>query len=183
MRKFLLPLLIFLIACGGKKKEAGTKNENTYYLLSLEGIDSLKLGMTKVQLEKVLNTTLNLKHIKVDEAGYDTVPVKYKDADLILYLEEDRDSSVAHLIGLSTSYPSCKTTSGIAVGTDKINVIETYADHLKYVAPEYEVYPVRSLTKSVVAVMDTAMPYKALVFHIVNRKVVSMELSSYYEFY
>src|SRR5688572_5228633 len=165
MLKLLLPLL-FLFACGSKKDPPAEKNENTDYLLSLEGIDSLKIGMTKSQLEKVLNTTLTLKHIKVDQAGYDTVQVKYKDADIILYLAEDSDSTVAHLEGISTSHPLCRAAQGIAVGTDKVKVIYAYEDHLKYVGPVYEEYPVRSLTKSVVAVMDTAVGSRALLFHI-----------------
>jgi hypothetical protein len=183
MRKVFLPLLIFLIACGSKKGTSDQKNENNDYILSLEGLDSLKMDMSKAQLEKILGTTLTLKHIGVDDAGYDTVPVKYKDADIVLYLAEDNDSLVAHLNGISTAHPACRTATGISVGTDKIKVIDDYADHFKYVGPVYEEYPVRSLTKSIVAVMDTAVGSRALLFHIVARKVVSMELTYHYEYY
>lgn len=183
MRKAILPFLIFLIACGSKKDEDGAKNENTDYILSMEGMDSLKLDMTKPQLEKLLNTTLKFKHIRIDDAGYDTVQVKYKDADLILYLTEDSDSSIAHLNGIATSHPAFKTPAGVTIGTDKIKVIDAYPDNFKYVGPVYEEYPVRSNTKSIVAVMDTAVGSRALIFHIVARKVVSMELASYFEYY
>jgi hypothetical protein len=181
MRKWLFPLLVLLIACGTKKDPSGTKNENNDYLLSMNGLDSIKLDMSKAELEKLLKTPLKFKHIGIDYSP-DTINVKYRDMDVLLYMDGSSDSTAA-LRGIQTASSSCKTEKGIGVGNDKIAAIEAYEDNLKYVGPVYEVYPVRSLTKSVVAVMDTAMAYRAIVFYIVDRKVVSMELSSSYEFY
>jgi len=67
------------------------------------------------------------------------------------------------------------------VGTAKEKVIDAFEDHTKYIAPVYETYPARSKTKSLIAVMDT-IESRALLFHIINRKVSAVEVSSYYEF-
>lgn len=178
MRKLLWLFLLFLAACGSKNS---AKNENTDYLLSMDGLDSLKLDMDKAQLEKLLNTQLKFKNISTNN-GADTIPVKYRGMDVLLYMDGSSDST-AMLRGIQTASSSCKTAKGIGTGSDKIAAIDAYEDNTKYVAPVYEEYPVRSTTKSVVAVMDTALAYRAIVFHIVNKKVVSVELSSSYEFY
>jgi hypothetical protein len=148
----------------------------------MSGLDSLKLGMAKAELEAMLDTTFRLQHIQVDGGPYDTFSTRYKGVELMIYLYESDDKTIATLYGMQSSDPSCKTMEGLGVGTEKAKVIDVYANYKKYIAPEYEAYPVRSKTKSVIAVMDTVQS-RALIFHIVNRKVSSIELSSYYEFY
>ncbi|MEO7984510.1 MAG: hypothetical protein ABI688_10550 [Bacteroidota bacterium] len=185
MKKMIIPVLgivaLILFSCKDKQNDAAnapTKN----YLVDMNGIDSLKLDMSKAELEKILDTTLTFQHIHVDGGFSDTLNIKYKEMDFVIYLEETDSQSVAKLVGLKTEDSSCKTSVGIGVGSDKIKVINGYPGNKKYVALEYEEYPVRSKTKSVVAVMDTA-GYRAIQFHILNRKVVCVEVTHYYEFY
>lgn len=185
MKKLMIPAFglftCLLFSC--KSKDTPTaKPQNNDFIVSINGIDSLKLGMSKSDLEKLLNTKLTLRHITVDGGYSDTLNIKYKGIDMVLYLKEGNEQSIAELDGIRTNSPLCKTTSGLGVGSDKINVIDTYPDNIKYVTPEYEVEPVRSKTKSVIAVMDTAGS-QTMQFHIVNKKVVSVEVNSYYEFY
>ena len=182
--KKMLHLLCLLAAthlysCNTKSDKAGVQDKD--YLIDMTGLDSLKLGMSKADLEALLNTKFTLRHIKVDNGPYDTFNTKYKDVDLTIYLYEGDDESIATLYGIQSTDPSCKTAAGIGMGTEKAKVIDAYTNHKKYIYPEYETYPVRSKTKSVIAVMDT-LESKALLFHIVNRKVSSIELSSYFEF-
>lgn len=168
-----------------KNENTKTKeDQNKTYLITLEGIDSLKLGMSKAQVEKILGTTLTFKHIGKDYSP-DTINVKYKGMDMILYMESAYDTVnvFASLLEIQTTSPLCKTEKGISVGSDKQTVIDAYEDYTRYVAPEYEVYPVRSATKSAIAVMDTAIGTRALLFRIVDKKVVSIEVKPYYEFY
>lgn len=183
MKRMLFPvsgfLFIFIIACESKSQNPPPK---TSLIITSTGLDSLQLGMSKAELEKLLQTKIKLDHINVDGGPYDTFTTKYKGVEVTLFLDEGDNQTIAELYGLQTSDPSCKTTSGIGAGTEKAKVIDTYTLHRKFIAPEYETYPVRSKTKSAVAVMDT-MDNKALVFHILNRKVSSMEVCSYYEFY
>lgn len=186
MKKIIIPILglsaCFLFSCKSKDK-AIAKPQNNDYLVSMNGIDSLKIDMNKAELEKLLGTTLNFKHINVDESGADTLSVQYKNMNFTLYLEESDSQSVATLKGIKTENASCKTATGLGVGSDKINVIESYPDNKRYVVPEYEEYPVRSISKYIVAVMDTATSLRAIQFHLVNKKVVSLEVNSYYEIY
>ena len=172
-------LLIVFHSCDTKSnKTEPRKNE---YHIGMTGLDSLQLGMNKAELEDMLDTTFDLKHIHVDGGPYDTFSTKYKGVDILIYLYESDDQTIATLYGIQSGDSSCKTVAGIGMGTEKAKVIDAYANFKKYIAPEYEKYPVRSKTKSVVAVMDT-VPGRALLFHIINRKVSSIELSSYYEF-
>jgi len=185
MRKKLFPVLGLLaciaLSCGSKKtKTTADTPQNNDYLVSMSGIDSVKIDMTKADLEKLLNTKLTLPHISADN-GIDTLHVKYKGMDMTFFMDGSSDST-ATLRGIQTSNVSCKTTAGIGTGSGKMNVIDAYADYLKYVGPEYEEYPVRSATKSEIAVMDT-LTANAMVFHIINKKVVSVEVRYYYEFY
>jgi hypothetical protein len=137
--------------------------------------------MTKAELEAMLGTTFTLRHIKVDGGPYDTIRTRYKGMDVQIYLFEGDDQTVATVYGIRSDDPSFKTMDGIGVGAEKEKVIDAYEKHTKYIAPAYETYPVRSKTKSFIAVMDT-LESRALIFHIMNRKVSSVEVSSYYEF-
>jgi len=178
------PLVLGLLACialsCGNKKEKDNPPQNNDYLVSMTGIDSIKLEMTRVELEKILNTKLNLPHLATD-GGIDTLNVKYRGVDMMLIMDGGSDST-ATLRCIQTTNPSCKTATGFGTGTDKIKVIDAYPDNRRYIGPEYEEYPVRSVTKSVVAVMDTIYT-RALVFHIIDKKVVSVEVNSFYEYY
>ena len=181
-KKTLLFLGLFtciLFSCG-TKKEKDNPTQNNDYLVSMTGIDSLKLEMTKAELEKLLHTRLALPGCAADSGG-DTITVKYKNMDMTLFMYGS-DDTTATLRSIQTTNPSCKTAAGIGVGADKMNVIESYADYTKYVAPEYEAYPVRSTTKSAIAVRDTLNP-GAMVFHLIDKKVVSVEVIYYFEFY
>ena len=187
MKNIIVPVLgslVFLLfACKSGSKET-SEGQNKNYTITMDGIDSLKLGMSKAELEKILGTTLTFKHIGKDYSP-DTINVKYKGMDMILYLEADYDTAkvFATLHDILTTDPSCKTEKGIGIGADKKTVIDAYEDYTRYVAPEYEVYPVRSATKSAIAVMDTAISSRALLFRIIDKKVVSVEVKTYHEFY
>jgi hypothetical protein len=100
---------------------------------------------------------------------------------MLIYVDGD-DKASATLRGVETSSAACKTAAGIGMGSDKMSVINAYTEYVKYVAPEYDPYPVRSSTKSAVAVMDS-MQSRAMLFHIAGKKVVSVEVQSYFEFY
>lgn len=187
MKKMLVPTLVFFIillpGCKSGDKET-SEVQNKTYIITMQGIDSLKLGMSKAELERILGTALTFKHIGKDYSP-DTINVKYKGMDMTLYLESAYDTAnvFATLHDILTTSPSCKTEKGISVGSDKKSVIDAYEDYARYVAPEYEEYPVRSATKSAIAVMDTAIGSGALLFRIIDKKVVSIEVKTYHEFY
>ncbi|HEV7781467.1 MAG TPA: hypothetical protein VGO58_09380 [Chitinophagaceae bacterium] len=174
-------LVCIVLSCNNKKSnEKDDPPQNKDYLIRMDGIDSLKLEMTRAELEKVLNTKITLPNLATTRAS-DTISVKYRGIDMTLIMDGS-DDSTATLRSIQTTHPSCKTASGIGTGADKIKAIEAYPDNRRFVGPEYEEYPVRSATKSVVAVMDT-LNTRAIIFHIIDKKVVSVEVNSYYEYY
>jgi hypothetical protein len=183
MKRRIFPLCgllsILFFSCDTKSDKAEQQKKD--YIIDMTGLDSLKLGMGKAELEAILDTTFKLKHIKVDGGPYDTFHAKYKGVNVMVYLYESDDKTVATLYGIQSGDTSCKTINGIGMGTEKAKVIDAYTNYKKYIAPEYETYPIRSKTKSMIAVMDTVAS-RALLFHIINRKVSSVEVSSHYEF-
>lgn len=177
MRKILFLLLV----CSTFAATA----QNNDYLVTAKGIGALKLGMKKAALEKVLNKKITLKYLSDKDSGYaDTIKTKYKNADVTLYLGKeyvDENTEVVVLNGILCSSPLCKTKSGIGIGDDKMKIINTYEFNSVNIWPEFEDenYTRRSKTKSVIYVTFDD-DENTVVFHLVNKKVVSFEVT-YYE--
>src|SRR5687768_2400923 len=90
---FLGVLVMLFQNCNTKSKNA--VSQNIHYPISMQGFDSLKLGMTKAELEAMMDTSFTLKHIKVDDGPYDTINTKYKGKDITVYLYGSDDERVA----------------------------------------------------------------------------------------
>src|SRR5688572_16921591 len=118
MTRKLFPIwgLLFMLfhSCHTKSKKAEPQNKN--YTVDMNGFDSLKLGMTKAELEALIDTSFKLQHIKVDGGPYDTISTKYKGIDITIYLYESDDKTVATVYGIRSNDPSFKTIDGIGVG-------------------------------------------------------------------
>ena len=128
--KKILPFLFMLLA-------TSTIAQNKDYLLSLDGIGSLKLGMPLVELEKVLKTKITLKVINVDSVVLvETIKVKYKGIDVEINLWKRQDYIAVD--GISASSPLCKTKSGIGIGSTKLQIIAAYEGYHIDARPVYE---------------------------------------------
>src|SRR4051812_28927800 len=110
---------LLLLSCNSKKEDSKEvkKTGTGDYIISKNGINDLKIGMTQDEVEQLLKQHFNFNAIK-DSAGYwsDTVKTKYKDIDVSLYFERqyiDEDSAVMQLNGVETTSAACKTASGI----------------------------------------------------------------------
>ena len=192
MKKIIFPLLILMlifVACSNNKADkprtdsGSTKVvQNNDYLVSKDGIGDLKIGLKQTEVEKLLNQQFKFNSIK-DSAGYwqDTVKAKYMEIEVSLYFERqyiDDDSSIMQLAGVETSSSLCKTASGIGIGDEKSTIISAYDDNPIYMGPEFE--PVNdttwlpSKTKYNINVKDDKYD-KELIFHLLNKKVVSLE--------
>ncbi len=188
MRKFLLPILLFLVACnskqGGKKME---KNKNTDYLVSLEGIGALKTDMTLTELEKVLQQKVPLTNPTDTVSGSwaDSATVQYKDAELKLdfvrtYAYTANDSFHMRVTTITTSSPLCKTSSGIGIGASKQEIIDAFDDHLLYLEPGYDNDTVLSKTLYSVKVRESREGPQ-IIFYLKNNKVYSIEVGSFFD--
>ena len=159
--------------------------QNTDYIVSMEGIGALKLGLKKAELEKLLNKKITLKYLSDLDSGYaDTIKTKYKNMDVILYLGRhyiDEDKSEIVLNGIRTSSPLCKTKTGIAIGDDKMKVVNLYEDYTLSIWKEFEddTYTRRSKTRSVIFASADDSDY-TIIFYLNNKKVVAFEVT-YYE--
>ncbi len=172
--------LLFLIAFA-----SNISAQNSDYLVTMNGIGSLKIGMKKAELEKLLNKKIVLRHLSDKDSGYaDTIKTKYKNADVILYLAKqyvDENKEDIVLNGVRSSSLLCKTKSGIAIGDDKMKIINVYENYMLNIWPEYEDenYTRRSKSRSVVLV-SADDSNNTIIFYLNNKKVVAFEVT-YYE--
>ncbi len=155
------------------------------YLVTMDGIGLLKIGLQKAELEKILNKKITLRYLSDNDSGYaDTIKTKYKNIDVILYLAKqytNENKAAIYLHGIKTSSPLCQTRSGIKIGDDKMKIITAYENSILNIWPEYEdeKYTRRSKTRSVVLVSSDDSN-NTIIFYLNNKKVTAFEIT-YYE--
>jgi hypothetical protein len=159
--------------------------QNKDYLLSLEGIGPIKLGMPLVELEKLLQTKVILKVINIDSVRLtETINAKYKGINVAIDLIKWQDETIV-VDGMSTSSPLCKTRSGIGIGSTKLQIIAAYEGYHIDASPVYtykegEDKAEKSKTESTITVKEDEEGY-AIIFNLVNNKVVSFEILPIYD--
>lgn len=168
MKKILTVFFLFL--------SVTAVSQNKDYLVSLDGLGSLKLTMSLAELEQALKTKIILKVINVDSVvRMETINARYKGIDVAITLIKWQDNEVV-VDGISTSSPLCKTASGIGIGSTRLQIIAAYEGYYIDSVPEYteESGTLRkSKTNSTVTVKEDEEGY-AIVFKLVNKKVVSI---------
>lgn len=190
MRRLLLPFFFFLAACGGKQDDKKTgKNENTDYLVSLDGIGAVKTSMTQEGLEKLLQQKVLLTNPTDTISGswQDSAVIKYKDAELNLdfvrtYAYMKEDSFHMRVTRITTNSPLCKTAKGIGIGSDKQQVIDAFDNYLLFMEPGYDnnTDTVRSKTLYSIKVRE-GREGPQIIFYLKGNKVYSIEVGSFYD--
>lgn len=192
MQKLLLPVLLFLAACGSKQSNnTAEKNENSDYIVSLDGIGPVKNGMSQAELEKILNQKIPLTNPTDTVSGswMDSAVIKWKDAEMHLsfvrtYAYKDLDSFHMRVNDIKTSSPLCKTAEGAGIGFTKQQVISTYSDYKIYMGPEFiminDTTWERSKSLYLIRVRE-AREGPQIVFYLKDNKVHSIEVSTYYD--
>ena len=175
--KKILPLLFMLFAT-----TAAAQNKD--YLLSLDGIGPIKLGMSLAELQKLLQTKVTLKVIDIDSVRLtETVKAKYKGIDVEIDLYKRQDNIII-VDGISASSPLCKTNSGIGIGSTKLQIIAAYEGYHIDATPVFEYgsdnKPKKNKTKSTVTVKEDVEGY-AIIFNLLNNKVVSFDVLPIYD--
>jgi len=167
MKKIFLFLFLAVLSVSAHAQ----KNE---YTVSFDGIGDLKLGMGKAELEKLLNIKIALKHIHVDEVYVETIRTKYLGKDVSLYLMRSEDK-IAVLESVTVTDPMFKMADGTGIGTDQSTIVNKYEDQLLIIQPDYsEDNTRRNSTTITLAKLDN---YRAaIMFSMVNKKVVSIEV-------
>lgn len=190
MRKLLLPLLFFLAACGSKQDDKkGEKNENTDYLVTLEGIGAIKTSMTQEELEKLLQQKVPLTNPTDTISGswQDAALIKYKDAELNMeftrtYAYTKEDSFHMRITRITTNSPLCKTASGIGIGSGKQQIVDAFDNYLLFLDRGYDndTTTVRSKTLYTIKVRESREGPQ-IIFYLKSNKVYSIEVGSFYD--
>ena len=193
MRNLLLLITagFVLFSCSQKdkdKKQSDKKVEKVAaneYTLTRDGIGAIKIGMSETELAKLLNQKFQFRMV-VDSPGYwmDTVKAKYKEMDVSLIFQRlgPNDSTYMELMAVETSSPLCKTEYGVGVGDDRDAIIAPYDDRPISMGPDFEQVNdttwLPSKTKYSVSISDyDYMVGRDLMFHLVNKKIVSLGAS------
>lgn len=191
MRKLFLPFLLLLAACGSKQDS--NKNENTDYLVSLDGMGPVKTSMSQAELEKVLNRKIPLTNPTDTISGswMDSAFIKYKDAELELtfvrtYAYEVRDSFHMRLAEIATTSPLFKTTGNIGIGSTKQQVVNAFDNYKIYIAPEFIMVDDttwgRSKTQYSISIReDREGPQIVFYLNRKDDKVYRVETGTYYD--
>jgi plasmid maintenance system killer protein len=189
MIKLLIPILIFLAACSNKQgnKEI-VKNENTNYLVTLDGIGSVKTDMSQEELEKLLNKKVPLTNLTDTISGSweDSARVQYKGADIKLSFVRSQtttiDSFYLRITRMETSSPLCKTQNGIGIGASKQQIIDAFEDNLLIMAPDYAdtTYTTRSKTMYSIKVREN-WEGREMIFYLKDKKVYAIEVGNFYD--
>lgn len=194
MQKLLLPVLFFLAACGGKQdSNTAEKNENTDYLVSLDGIGPVKTGMSQAEVEKVLHQKIPLTNSTDTVSGswMDSAIVKLKDAELLLsfvrtYAYNDPDSFHMRVNHITTRNPICKTAGGVGIGSTKQQVVNAFDNYKIYMQPENVMIndTTWGYSKTVYLISvreDREGPQIVFYLNLKDNKVYSIEVGTYYD--
>lgn len=166
--------------------------QNKAYTISMNGLGSLKLGMSQNELEKLLSQKIVLDNYldTINNYYWDTAKIKYKGINV--QLEFNRiyyapNQFHMRLIGIRASSPLCKTATGIGIGSDRLKIIAEYDNYHVSIQPGYYNYyeTEKGKGKSTVSILndvsdtqDGLTAVYTMVFYLLNKKVVSFELKA-----
>jgi hypothetical protein len=162
-----------------------TMAQTNDFTISFDGIGKVKLWMGKAELEKLLNMKIVLKHIGIDQLYTETISAKYMGLDIELNLFRSEEK-VAVLEGIRITDPKFKLPEGIGIGTDELTIINKFENHLLIMHPNYEnldgpEYKL-SKTNSTITLANIDNIDNAIIFSLVNKKVVAIEVGPTAEF-
>jgi hypothetical protein len=135
--KFLSALLVFFISATAYA-QTGVND----YQVTLNGIGPFKVDMSKAEVEKIFNQSIQTPHcLKKDDNLNDTVTLKYKEAEITFvfynrYVDEHKNEIAVYSI--SGKSPLLKTKSGVTIGDDKLKIISIYNDYSMNIYKGYD---------------------------------------------
>lgn len=156
MRNLLI--LIILLAISSSVHAQKEKR-----ILNFDGIDELKLGMTKAEIEKLTGQKITFKHIGIDEQYTESVKVIYKGLPFDLLLMRSEENG-ARLESVSTGSIMYRTPEGIGIGSDQLTIINTYEDQLLIIGGE------------TITLADINNLHASIVFQMKNNMVVKISV-------
>ena len=126
-------------------------------------------------------------HLDTNNYAYeDTARLKYKGINVQLEFTRSffaPNQFHMRLIGIRASSPLCKTKTGLGIGSTRLQIIAAYDGYHIDARPIFNYdndKPVKSKTMSTVTVKEDEEGY-AIIFNLVNNKVVSFEILPIYD--
>ena len=168
-------LMLLLLLCIAAKLQA-----QQTYTVSMTGMGPFKINMKKAELEKLLGTEITLKDILKEEWNFDTLSFNYNGAPFTFVFDklfkDDKNYDVI-VREITSSAPGLKTPSGIAIGDDKIKIINAYELYTIWIVPDYEKdYFTRSKTNTSIWVQGEESG-NTIIFHLCMNKVASISVT------
>ena len=162
------------------------KAQTSSFTITMNGIEELKLGMKKEELEKLINQNISLSHSDRKGSGLllDTVHINYKglETDILFAKQYTGENSYDLIIQeIECNSDQIRTKKGICIGDDKLKVISTYEGFTLWLVPGYmdDSYTTKSKNRSSIWLHGDTTD-SAIIFRLENNKVVSMSVC-YYE--
>jgi len=174
MKRTAFPLLLLFFS-------AFSFAQTNSYTVSMSGISEIKIGMTKVALEKLLNQTIKLPTV-TKEISYsrDSANCIYNGINFSVVFEKQEVNNKSELVvwEVKSNHPQLKTRSGIGIGDDKLKVISTYDGYTIYIMPDYDDanFTIKSKTKSTIWLHGDESG-KVIIFYLTNNKVTGMSVT------
>ena len=157
--------------------------QNKDYLVGMNGIGALKIGMSQAEIEKMLNQKFILKNaLDTAVSWQDSTTAKYKNINVTLFFQRHYTAEniyYMYLTGLKTNSPLCKTKQGIGIGADKLKIIAAYEPYNISMGPEFEdeAYTMKSKTKYLITTLSDNGERK-IIFYLRNKKVTAIEVNT-----
>lgn len=191
MRKLLILLpAILLMACSGNEKKTGKAGtENTEYLLTMDGVGPVTVGMKQSDLEQLTGKKIPLTNPTDTVSGswMDSATVQYKDISLRLefvrtYAYQNLDSFHMRVTAVYTESPLVRTPEGVRVGSGKQAIVDAYPDKYLIMHPGYDHETDTAFSKSLY--MIRVRPEREgpeIVYLLRDNKVYGIEVTSYHD--
>ena len=174
-------ILIFIILFS--LKAAG---QNNNYLISSEGIGAIKIDMTQDELGKLLGKKIPLTNPTDTISGswVDSARINYKGMNLNLQFQRTYNAEndfYMRIVQIQTRSPLCKTKAGIGIGSGKQAIIDAYPNEILIMQQDFEEDGSIKKGKLKYIIKVRGFDDRSLfVFHLVNQKVVLIEVDTYY---
>lgn len=166
--KALTTLTALLFAAGAAAQTTAAPS------VSLAGIGSVKIGMKKAELDKLLPQPVKLKRLVSKDGGQDTVNVSIDTISYQVVLDksyEEADKGSVIVYAVLSNSNLLKTKSGIGIGDEKVKIVTTYDGYTIHLLPEYVGDPpVKSKTRSLVYLYGESTP-TCIIFYLENNRV------------
>lgn len=183
-------ILLILVACNGKPKNTQQISAvDSTYLVSMEGIGSIKTGMSQSELEALLQTKIPLTNPTDSISGIweDTATVRYKNANFLInfvrsYTGSNPGDFYMRVNGIITENSLFKTNSSIGIGSTKQEIMAAYPDKQLFMHPGFDSDTDTVFSKSIYIINirdDREGPQ--IVCYLKDNKTNKIEVSSFYD--